>query len=371
MTKPLDIQIGYRILTYTLIEKIKIKGRFKYKFLCDCGHETIRDSYRIRTIPKCMFCSINSQIGQKKGKLLFLKYLGKSNFEAKCDCGIICIVRRRCISCGCHIKENHIREAEKLIGLRFNDLKILSIKEFTSKGIIFNCRCKCGNLTSVRNGSFNYKKSCGCLQKRLLLRGSAVKNSRFTEIEIHTMKELYISKIYSINEICKMFSVTRNYLFKILQGKSWKHTEIKTEKNIKKSNVFMGKINKCLRYNYEEYIGKQIGSRTLLEVIKNEKEGIKGIFLCKCGDKKTILIYPVITGGARSCHQCSIKYKDYSYLINKKFGTRTIIKITGRRKKQLVGIVKCDCGNEKELLLHHIISGTSINGCQKCFQTYQ
>lgn len=63
----------------------------------------------------------------------------------------------------------YIKSCETLIGRRFGKLTVenKTDKRDLSGGIIWKCKCDCGNITYASTSSLNkgHKKSCGCLQR--------------------------------------------------------------------------------------------------------------------------------------------------------------------------------------------------------------
>lgn len=227
MGKKLDVKIGDKIGTYTIIDiitkPVRKYGKRFFSIRCLCGNEKCVESHQLKS-PRCIFCLPKSFEGTRNGRLVFKKYIGKSFYEADCDCGNQCIVRKRSISCGCHLKENVIKKANNLIGLKFNNLKIIGIHDI-NKSTIYKAKCDCGNLTYVRSGCFNFKKSCGCAQKKNHIKGSLVWASKLTESEVSFIRDVNKEKSYSHKDLCEMFNITLGNLRRILSYKSWKHVK--------------------------------------------------------------------------------------------------------------------------------------------------
>jgi len=105
--------------------------------------------------------------GQRFGRLVALKYLGKSRWLCKCDCGNKKPVYARELrsgdtrSCGC-------LRSPSLIGLRFGKLTVLErVGKSKRRYSLWLCLCDCGNKkyiqsSKLKNGT---TKSCGCLRR--------------------------------------------------------------------------------------------------------------------------------------------------------------------------------------------------------------
>lgn len=97
-------------------------------------------------------------------------------WECQCKCGNKSILTSYCVkrskSCGCYLKEVMSKRAFKLDfknGSRFGILTVIKRTDIKSRlGVIWNCKCDCGNeINVVGNWLINPKrlgkiKSCGC-----------------------------------------------------------------------------------------------------------------------------------------------------------------------------------------------------------------
>lgn len=78
---------------------------------------------------------------------------------------------KRVQSCGCYNTEVHRNLYVDKIGQKFGRLTVIekTDKRSKSRGVIWKCRCDCGNIVEVEAGALTDKdrgtKSCGCLQK--------------------------------------------------------------------------------------------------------------------------------------------------------------------------------------------------------------
>ncbi len=87
---------------------------------------------------------------------------------------------------------------------------------------------------------------------------------------------------------------------------------------------------------------------------------------CECGNQKLFPRYELIVGKYKSCGKCM----SFQASIGDRYGTRVLVSppfsVTRRDgKAALHVIVKCDCGKEKELDFHALISGKQ-SGCLRC-----
>lgn len=104
-------------------------------------------------------------------KLTAIEYIGNSKWKCLCDCGKETVISTRAWgrtkSCGCLRKEKRVFQErnsspkEDLTNQVFGNLSPIKF----IKGGKWECRCSCGNITTVdtRNLKNGHTKSCGCL----------------------------------------------------------------------------------------------------------------------------------------------------------------------------------------------------------------
>ena len=109
-----------------------------------------------------------------KFNLLTVLYEDPENSQkviCQCECGNIKSVRKTNLksggtkSCGCLHKS---KISHNLVGKRFGKLLVIkdSQKRTRDRGIIWECKCDCGNYTEVSTNNLISKNtfSCGCLK---------------------------------------------------------------------------------------------------------------------------------------------------------------------------------------------------------------
>lgn len=133
--------------------------------------------------------------GQTFGRLTALRYVGRSRWECKCDCGNVCTVQTCNLtnghtqSCGCIAKEQSAINGAKvkdLTGQRFG--KLVAIR-YLGKSC-WELECDCGNLTTAHQGNLHkgQKTSCGCAvsldnaNRKNIVGGTNVGNIRSTTL---------------------------------------------------------------------------------------------------------------------------------------------------------------------------------------------
>lgn len=125
--------------------------------------------------------------------------------------------------------------------------------------------------------------------------------------------------------------------------------------------------------------GKKIRHWTVInkDIIKNNR--IYWHCKCECGHESNIMHYNLINNKSRNCKKCKPISKTFGInpsnklnintIKNEKFGSLNVIaesnpqKISGQFRRFI--LCKCDCGNEKNINLQHLISGhTKSCGCE-------
>lgn len=210
MNKDNDL-IGQKFGLLTIVEAYDTDKGIMCKCICDCGNEKIT-SYKNLKYGKVKSCGclrstskLKDITGQRYGKLVAIKYTGKIKnhsavWECKCDCGNSVEVKANALtsgaiqSCGCLRSESRIKD---ITGERFG--RLIAIKRTGKKknnSQVWECKCDCGNICEVAEGSLQSGKtnSCGCLLDES--RSKAIKKA------IETRKEHYIdgTDVYQLSQ---------------------------------------------------------------------------------------------------------------------------------------------------------------------------
>lgn len=75
---------------------------------------------------------------------------------------------KRVTSCGCYNQEKARKQFKDIMGQKFGRLTVLekTDKRTSNRGIIWKCRCDCGNFCEIsRDSLLKGTRSCGCLQR--------------------------------------------------------------------------------------------------------------------------------------------------------------------------------------------------------------
>ncbi len=224
--------IGTKHYHLTVIDNIKVNGKVKFLVKCDCGNDHIipRLTIGYKTCGKCSILSKMSPTkGKKIGLLTVLQRNDNSTYDCKCDCGNVINVKYpkfRCSvpSCGCYRTNSHIEKAKKLEGVTYYYLKVLKFLGMgEDKRATYSVKCKCGNNFTKSISHLFQSKSCGCLQKDKSPKGSSNYNSKTTESEVKSIRELFSTGYYTRKELSKMFDLSYEHVCQIIIRQSWKH----------------------------------------------------------------------------------------------------------------------------------------------------
>lgn len=141
------------------------------------------------------------------------------------------------------------------------------------------------------------------------------------------------------------------------------------EKSVKASQLLSGKTKTCgcsKRENKEkdDIVGKKFNRLTAIKRIYDNRKGTRYLFSCDCGNQKIILKHTVVSGKTKSCGCLSnekVRERCFKDLSNQKFGRLTAISIDHCDNGKTYWKCKCDCGKEHVVLTNRLISGNTIS----------
>ena len=155
---------------------------------------------------------VKNESGNQYGRLTVLSRTensthGDAQWICNCACGKTIVVMGKSLrsgntkSCGCLQKDiaraqGFKNTAQFKIGQRFGNLTILRrILGSKSKLGLFECKCDCGNIISVRTAQLNYQKvrSCGCIKSK----GESFIAQLLSGYKISFKKEVSFSDFYT------------------------------------------------------------------------------------------------------------------------------------------------------------------------------
>ncbi len=203
------------------------KTRIYLEMICiNCGEKYSK--FGIPTITKsCKNCVDGYHPGKIIDGMTLIERVGKGNWNIKCECGKIfkSSLQRyndKLSSCGCRRRKDAIEKAKQKIGLKFGCLKIINLIIDRPKKIFVNLKCICGKIITRPNGNEFKSKSCGCKWHGHSNKGEASHWCKLTDLEVLSLKDLYNSKCYSIEELMKIFDLSKSYLIDVIKGKKRK-----------------------------------------------------------------------------------------------------------------------------------------------------
>ena len=181
--KGILVEPGYRWGRLTVIEPTneRVSRYVVWRCRCDCGHEILLDTRRIQrgTTVDCGCGAQNrSRLrdlrGQRFGKLIALASTDKRGnggsimWQCRCDCGREALVPASQLvkgyvkSCGC-MSHPPLKD---YVGRRFGKLTVLNYEGKAEGQHMWQCRCDCGGMVTVRQTNLQSGKtqSCGCIR---------------------------------------------------------------------------------------------------------------------------------------------------------------------------------------------------------------
>jgi len=207
------------------ITKIGVGGALN--ILCSCGKEYPLRICDLNHSNKICKCRKKYYPGAVIDGITFLKRLNDKKFQMKCVCGNIFEKIPRAekgilARCGCLRRDKYIDLAKEKIGNTYLKLKINKLVGNLNGHFIFEMKCKCGNTFLRENGKEFKSGSCGCLVSDNNPRGEKKGNSKLSEVEVISMRELHQTGEYDIHQLGKIYNISSNYVSRILGNYIWK-----------------------------------------------------------------------------------------------------------------------------------------------------
>jgi len=130
------------------------------------------------------------------------------------------------------------------------------------------------------------------------------------------------------------------------------------------------------RIDYDSYIGKKYGTRTILE--KDEHHKYTGYVkcICECGTNVSVSLHSLINGTITRCRSCDLENRNkqriikYTNEIGKKYGKWTILNIippmkNARLRYNYSFYCECACGKNQTIDCYKLLKGctTQCNSC--------
>ena len=308
MSSQRKFNIGDRIGSYEIKSIQTGINKHRYICECDCGKIKPLDATYLKLGRKCKYCIPISFEGKRIGKVTFIKFIGYSKYECKCDCGNEFIGRIRSKSCGCHMIEDDLKAAEKLIGIKTEGYHIISFSHWEKKhnenahNAVYNAKCKCGKLFKILRENIFRSKTCGCRIVNNHARGENQGNNKYSEKDVKIIKDMFLTGLYTRKEISKIIEIPLHAVYYIIRNKQWCHLKIDKE-ILQKSPVkhLMGKKNK------KPEIGKTYGFWKVLEKAPSSHRQAHYLCKCKCGNIRRVKSSSILNSKSTKCYDCNAK----------------------------------------------------------------
>lgn len=173
--KPVDL-VGKRFGKLLVVEQTNQRkhNQVVWKCQCDCGNISYATNGALQSGSVRSCGCLYDLTGKRFGRLTVTEKAGKDKhgsilWRCKCDCGNITIgsqnilTRGQKVSCGCATK---LCNNKDLTNQKFGRLLALNPTDKRKHGgVVWFCKCDCGNFTEVKSSSLicGETKSCGCL----------------------------------------------------------------------------------------------------------------------------------------------------------------------------------------------------------------
>lgn len=309
------IMMNERFGTFTVIDKeiVTKNGLNKtfYIIKCDCGEVLKRIGSRLRSCYSCSKCNINRLIGSKHHKATFLEYIGRGVFKIQCDCGIQYAGRARSKSCGCHLIEAKVIKARGLNGFKFGMVRVVSFLRFSPRRTksgnageaVYKAKCKCGVVFEIGERRIGNKYSCGCTRAPTPAKGQKQGSSKLSDTQVKACIDLYLTGIYSKDQVCSMTQVPLDTLNAVICNKSWKHIQPDSE-------VFENSPFKETFRNRKRMVvlpGQQFNDWIVLEKAESHLGHRYWLCKCKCGYVTKVDTSALNSGKRKKCKNCNLE----------------------------------------------------------------
>lgn len=117
------------------------------------------------------------------------------------------------------------REPIDLTGKRSGKLVAIKIvgQSKKNRGVIWECKCDCGNTINIAAGSFPVRTSCGCVRKKYERKNTALLTCEKSRVKLkagHTYEEYIIkcNECVPYHKICKFLNISFDRAWEIYDG---------------------------------------------------------------------------------------------------------------------------------------------------------
>lgn len=226
-----DALIDTKVGEFNIISSEKIGNRHMYLAECKCGDRRLMTYNSLKRRKVCQSCRFVNFSGKVVQGCKLIRRVSSHIWEIKCRCGtlyknVIRVDKRtneaRFRDCGCTKNIAYKNAANKKIGNKFGNLKVIAVEKGFRHNMLV-CKCICGNKIKIKNGHEPRQLSCGCARLTNKHNSERHARARFTNVEIISIRELSKSGLYTIQDLGLMFNVGPHYITRILKKQIWKH----------------------------------------------------------------------------------------------------------------------------------------------------
>jgi len=317
--------------------------------------------------------------GQRFGRLVAIRPTAERKYEkvvweCKCDCGNTafvtssCLLRGKTTSCGCiqkeYISKNLIKD---LTGQRFGKLVAIRPEEERKNGqVVWECKCDCGNMVSVRGANLRngHTTSCG--------------NCPPKEFSGNNKKDLTGKRFGRLVAIGPTDERRNGYVMWECKCDCGNTVLVRSASLIGGKKTSCGCLHETSRvgvWGGMNLLGMRFGRLVVLEADEIQKDG-KKTWKCKCDCGNTISVRSdsLISGNTMSCG-CLQKERAAKAnsvdLTGQRFGKLIALRPTEMRKNgKRVWECLCDCGKTVFVRSTSLTNGNSTScGCTRAVHT--
>lgn len=133
------------------------------------------------------------------------------------------------------------------------------------------------------------------------------------------------------------------------------------------SSLISSHTKSCGRCLEREMVGKRFGKLTVISVSHRDKSKRNALFFkckCDCGGETIVSSLNLRQGKTKTCGNC------INNIIGKKFSHLTVLEHVHSSTKSKYIKVRCDCGNEKNMLKLSVIHGR-FKTCGDCYKAFK
>ncbi len=322
-------------------------GKKQWECRCSCGTVKVIKGSELKS-GRSKSCghirnSLGDLTGKQFGEWFVISKSDKSRYECRCSCGKIGsvsatdLVSGKSKSCGhTRVKYNKF----EIIGRQFGDWTVTGkCKEG------YDCLCSCGNkgIVSITDLISGKSKSCGHNTNNLI------------DISGRQFGEWIVIKHEGYGRwLCRCSCGTEKILrhTELINGDTTscgcKRKEKLKNTLLNKRTEIVGEYKLAMNNTRINLEGKQFGDWEVLYYAGNGYWHCK----CSCGEERDVLGRSLRTGKSVSCGHIKIKN---SIEIGDKFGEWTVLEYRGEGKY----LCRCSCNKEKIVKSAHLLSGAS------------